>query len=502
MVKSLFNKARTGFAMGLIAFASIAGGSLAYAQSAYAASCDKVNIVYCGLSGSNAQGYINSMKSHWNNNNPADFRQIAQWGGWTGSVVANMNTNNTKVGTLNANTGAITVGGRVVGTNTHMSARFNGGRGFYPVKSGVWARPITVNHARSSYQVVITFNAQGKAIAGIAVECGNIIKFTPPPPPPAPKPVLTCTNLRQEKVAGTESTWKFTATAAKKNTTIKNFEFKFGDGKTERVATSNTQASVRHTFTQPGKKYTVRAFVNGADQKDVTGPNCVVTVRTAKTPPPPPPPVETPSVVITKEVSKEEVAINEQFTYTLKVANNGNLNLTNVVVSDNAPDLVEFVSAPVGNLTPKTWNTTIASLKIGETVTFTIIAKATGESDNIVNTACVDAPEVPGTPDDCDEVPVTVPPKPTPECKPGIPVGSPECEEAPEECKPGIPVGSPECEEQPPVVITPTTPPTLPNTGAGSTIATILLVTLASAAAHYVYLNGMPKLSLGRRYEN
>ncbi|MBP9852714.1 MAG: hypothetical protein QG629_409 [Patescibacteria group bacterium] len=486
MVKSILHKARTGFAMGLIAFATLAGSSLVFAQSAYAANCDKVNIVYCGLSGSSIQGYISSIKQHWNQNQPADFRQIARWGGWTDGIASGMTASNTKVGTLNANTGAITVDGRVVATNTHMSARFNGGRGFYPIKSGVWARPITVSHARASYKVVIAFNADGKAVAGIAEECGNIIKFTPTPPPPVkpPKPDLKCVNLTKDKVDGVKRTWKFTAKAYKANTTIKNYVFDFGDGTKETVKTDNKQAHIQHTFAEAGKTYKVRAYVNSTDKSDVTSANCVVSAKTAKVPPPPPPPVTKPSVVITKEVSKEEVAINESFTYTLKVTNNGNVDLTNVAVSDNAPEYVEFVSAPVGTLTAKTWKTTIASLKIGESQTFTIVAKATAYAENVVNTACVDATEVPGNPDDCDDVSIDIP-------KPPV---------EPKECKPGIPVGSPECEDRP-VVITHTNP-SLPNTGAGSVIATVAFVSIAAAVTHSLYVNGTPKLSFKRQYEN
>lgn len=470
--------------MGLLAFATLVGGSAMFTQQAWAANCDKVNIVYCGLSGSGVRGYIDSMRSHWNNSQPADFRAIGRWGGWTAGTVAGMNPQNTKVGTLDANTGAITVDGRVVARNTHMSARFNGGNGFYVVKEGVWARPITVKHEYSSYKVLVTFDASGKALAGVAVDCGNILKFTPTEPPkPEPQPELACESLTATKVSGARN-YRFEAMASAKNTTIRNFQFDFGDSKTERVVTAARKANITHAYAETGKTYTARVYVNSTDKKDVTGPNCVVRVTIPKEPTP----QKNPSVSIEKSVSKSQVAINEEFTYTVKVTNNGDVVLKNVVVTDEAPELVEFISASVGTATKDSWKHTIPELAVGQSLSFTIRAKATATSDSIVNTACVDAPEVPGNEDDCDDATINVPKTPVvviQECKPGIP-------EDDERCDGGEVLG--ETTET-------TDAEELPDTGASSAIALITLVVLAGTSAHYLFRNGMPKFNFNK-YDN
>ena len=56
---------------------------------------------------------------------------------------------------------------------------------------------------------------------------------------------------------------------------------------------------------------------------------------------------------------------------------------------------------------------TISELKVGQSVDFAIKAKATKPSlTGIKNTACVDAEEITGTPDDCDSATIATPPVP------------------------------------------------------------------------------------------
>lgn len=101
------------------------------------------------------------------------------------------------------------------------------------------------------------------------------------------------------------------------------------------------------------------------------------------------------------------VGVNVEFTYQIAVTNDGKVNLKNVKVSDQAPAGVTFLAASAGTVTPASWNHTIPALAIGETQNFTITAKVPNHKDNsIVNTACVDATEVPGSPDDCDDATV------------------------------------------------------------------------------------------------
>ena len=167
-----------------------------------------------------------------------------------------------------------------------------------------------------------------------------------------------------------------------------------------------------------------------------------------------PPVVPTnPNITITKTVNgvkQTQVAVGEIFTYKVVVKNTGDIDLTNVVVTDAAPEGVTLIGAQVGSIVGNKWTYTIASLKAGESQEFTMTAKvAVYREGAMVNTACVNAPEVnPDTPDKddaCDTATVTVP--------------EPE--------KP-----------QPPVT------PELPNTGAGNIIGIFAGVVFIAGLAH------------------
>lgn len=125
-----------------------------------------------------------------------------------------------------------------------------------------------------------------------------------------------------------------------------------------------------------------------------------------------------PNISIVKTVNgvkKVQVMVGAPFTYKLVVKNTGDIDMTNVVVRDDAPDGVTLLSSDLGTITDgSTWTYTIPSLKIGESKEFTMTAKVTEQTDDsLVNTACVNAPEVnPGEPDKddaCDTATVTVP---------------------------------------------------------------------------------------------
>jgi uncharacterized repeat protein (TIGR01451 family) len=124
-----------------------------------------------------------------------------------------------------------------------------------------------------------------------------------------------------------------------------------------------------------------------------------------------------PSISIDKKVDgveQKDVLVGEEFTYNLTVKNTGEVALKNAIVTDNAPKNIQFIRADKGTIVNNKWSYTIASLRVGESMTFKITAKVTTYSATaIVNTACVDTPDVPGTPDDCDDAKVT--PK-----KPGV----------------------------------------------------------------------------------
>ncbi len=202
-------------------------------------------------------------------------------------------------------------------------------------------------------------------------------------------------------------------------------------------------------------------------------------------------PAEKPGVTITKTINgkkSDTVALNQPYDYKLTVTNTGTVTLTNVSVSDPAPRGVQFLSAAVGTIADNKWSYTIESLGVGESQSFTITAKVVEEQSSAIrNTACVDAPQVPGSPDACDNADVTVPPK-----VPGkVVVCDPSTgkiisvDEGDEDQY--APVNSDKCKEKPAPTPTPETPAALPVTGPTEAILKMLGAgSLTGAATYYI----------------
>jgi len=270
-------------ALGLIVgFASLVAGIAGVMQPASvsaAQNCDKVNIVYCGLSGSDVNAYIKSFQAKYNANNDDhghhDLQKVYGWAGASASDVKGMTASNTKIGTMYKN-GEIKVGNTVVGTDAWVTDRFSNGSGFQQISDGVWARKTTTSLAESSAQVIVHFDAQGNADFAVMTGCGNAIKFTPKP---QPKPALSCDALA---VAPEDMTYHFQAKASASNTTITSYVFTYGDGKTDTIPTSKTTADATHTYTEHGKQYTVTVMVNSKAITGVTSAKCKYTFTTEK----------------------------------------------------------------------------------------------------------------------------------------------------------------------------------------------------------------------------
>jgi uncharacterized repeat protein (TIGR01451 family) len=152
---------------------------------------------------------------------------------------------------------------------------------------------------------------------------------------------------------------------------------------------------------------------------------------------PPVKPVEEPKkpdVSIEKTVSKDYVKEGEMFYYRIVVRNIGEVVLKDAVVTDDAPDGVEFV--PNGDITETDFNTTIPELRPGRSKSYTIRASMTKYVEGyITNTACVEASEVTHKDEVCDDAvhqmkkvvtPVTKPepPKELPVTGPGLIIGA------------------------------------------------------------------------------
>ena len=221
----------------------------------------------------------------------------------------------------------------------------------------------------------------------------------------------------------------------------------------------------------PGK-YTAKAFITVAvdgSEKTVTSETCEkqFVIDGQNTP-------KKSSVKIDKLVENAEqkaVGINKEFTYQIKVTNNGETNLKNVAVTDNAPAGITFTKASASTLKDNKWNYTITELQPGQSVSFTITAKAPAAvSGAVKNTACADIPETAANaPDSCDSATVTVEaannPKPT---EPNDNKNPSKPSKPTEPAKPSAPTNpNPKAPSNPTNPSTPTTPsnptPTTPS---------------------------------------
>lgn len=228
-------------------------------------------------------------------------------------------------------------------------------------------------------------------------------------------PIYKCNSLTIEKIS--QDDFKFSVQYTASNGAVfKKVVYKVYDANNNEVYSSD-----KGNFNgfKPGK-YTAKAFITVAvdgSEKTVTSETCEkqFVIDGQNTP-------KKSSVKIDKLVENAEqkaVGVNKDFTYQIKVTNNGETNLKNVAVTDNAPTGITFTKASAGTLKDNKWNYTIAELKSGQSMSFTITAKAPAAVNGAVkNTACADIPETAANaPDSCDSATVTVEaannPKPT-----------------------------------------------------------------------------------------
>lgn len=468
MVRNLFKKGQTLAIAAVMCFSMLAVAATSIVstqQAAAAAACDKVNIMYCGLDGNSASGYINSFKSKYNANKSGhasspsvkkdytDIQALYNWAGASKTTVSGMSTANTKVGTLYKN-GNITVDGKTIATDAWVTARFNG-NGFKHVTSNIYARKTTTSFSQSSAKVIV-YMKDGKMVFAVMVDCGNAVKATPkttpkPPEPPKPTPVVTCEQLTFAKTAN-KNEYTFVAKASVKDTTITGYTFNYGDGKTQNVATGATTANATHKYDKPGT-YTAFVAVNSKAKNGVTSAKCAVKVTIPVEECKPGIPVgdeRCKDVPVTPEMRCEGLTFSnnkKQFSFVVQVyVKNATIDSYTVDFGDGsaaytgAAPSIDHTYAKAGDYTVK------ASAKV----------TAQGKTTTVTGPECVKK--------------VTVPVE---ECRPGVPVGSKDCEETP--------VTPPETPE------VPETPAELPKTGPASVVGLFAGITLAGAAAHRLF---------------
>ena len=248
---------------------------------------------------------------------------------------------------------------------------------------------------------------------GIMFACGNVFiqdppNPPPPPPPPPPPAFAACTSL--DTLIHSYNERRFMASATVKNgATISNYSFTVRDKnntvvKAFNYKSSSTSVTTGNVAFDPGT-YTAQVSVNTSEGIK-TSDDCRDSFTISK-----------PGITIEKSVEggqSAKIQLNTPYTYTVVVKNTGSVRLTDVAVSDLAPPNVDFLSSSAGTITNrKSWQHNILVINSGQEVSFTIKAQVTKPAEPgqtiIKNTACVNAKEIDGDKDGCDDADVSVP---------------------------------------------------------------------------------------------
>lgn len=298
-------------------------------------------------------------------------------------------------------------------------------------------------------------------------------------------PVATCESASVETLSRTSFKLNASATASG-GATISGYEFAIYKDSTliETVPVSSTATSVSTLYNQTtAGSYTVKVTVK-TSLGDNTNANCEApfTVHAE----------QAPSVVIEKYVDNkkyERVNIGEDFPYEIKVTNTGNTDLKNAVVTDTPQaGIVLSQTQAQGTVSGNVWTYTIASLPVGQSVSFVLTASVPAFTEGmLINKVCVDTTDIPGSPDACDSANVDVPPvkKQVEVCNPktGEIITVDEDQQANY-----LPADSDKCQNvKPPAPVTPEVPTALPQTGPTAILMQLVGITsLAGATAYYV----------------
>ena len=362
--------------------------------------CDKYAVVYCGTMS------VQEMRERYFNKGVSTI-----YGAF--GISYEMLSGNYANGAVYRNGEVRLDNGTVVATNARTAIRnISGGT---PI-SGTDAKVVPASRMGSAQRAFIRLDEQGRFKFAIMAPCGNPVVATNVvvPPKPKPQPVATCKALDQPVINRQTNTVALKAHATVENgATVKSYTFSITDASGKEVfsrsnttsaLTSETSATIKEAGT-----YTARVTVT-TSLGDRTSNDCVkqFTIQ-------PETPKANPGIKIEKKVDglkHKTVQVGNEFPYQVTVTNTGNVDLKNAVVTDNAPQGVTFLKASEGTLQNNTWKATIAELKQGASKTFTITATIKEQvTGKVVNTACVDTPEIPGDKDGCDNATVDVPEK-------------------------------------------------------------------------------------------
>jgi hypothetical protein len=426
------------FMIGLVVgIASLAGGTGLLAHQASAATCDDNDIIKCGFSQNDKSDFVNKVKqnsvANGGHNDLQAFYSYSRFGftsaDYDDFVQHAVLANAMRDGSIKLPNGqvvlknGITFGRSLSVHSPNPTTITVGGTKYYGN-----VPDITYKAGVNSIPIYVLFDKTGTMRFAVMPACGNPMTGNVVPTS------ASCTALHATPVPGQPNTYDFTTDESHQgNATIKNFVYNFGDGQTKTV--TDGKVAVRHTYKTMGDFHasvTVYASVPGNDNLQLTSTLCTKVIS-----------IRMPSCVQLMPAVVDKSKWSYSFTVTASPGSGVTLTGADFDFGDGKTQT---------GVKPNT----------ATTVTVAHVYSAAG-SYNISSVLHFSFNGADLTALTCTGLvtPETV----APECKPGVPVGNPECN--PCQYDTSLPSDSPKCK-----------PPELPNTGAGNTIAIFTAVAI------------------------
>jgi len=427
--KFMVTKTKTApFLVGVVvALAGLFGVSMTAVSRVSAGTCDSDAIIYCGFT--TPSQFISKVKGNNSGNGHSDLQAIYNHYGLPTSEYSDFLSHAVEGttyldGRVLVNGKVVAIGGMSIGREASMQGAgyftqvINGAKYYGNTNARVFAA------GTSAIPIYVLFDAQGQMKFAVMKACGNPVFGT------VVHTSASCNSLTKTAVPGQLNTYDFTAKAnTAGNATVTKYVYDFGDGSPTVTTTSGTKA-VRHTYTKAGNftaKVTEYASVPGnSNLKLPVVSTCTKAVAVTL-------PFYT--CVSLSGAILDRSKFQYSFTAAAKYGNGANFTSADFVYGDGT---TQMGVKPTGAAVAVTHAYAKAgTYNISAMLHFTVSGKA-------VTAHTCTATVTPTT-------------APTPTCKPGVPVGSPEC--TPCQYDTSLPSNSPQC-----------LPPELPNTGAGNTI--------------------------------
>lgn len=390
------------FACAVITAAGLGAASRQITSAATARDCSTNSVDYKNLNGGCGAATPGELIKDIKSNDPNDLKNIyAHYGLDTSSY--DKFVSSAQMGTVYKD-GRVVVNGQTVATSAWSVGRHNfAGRTKLTIAGKTYyTSPTSVSFGSDSIPAMVMFDSTGKMQYAVLTACGNPVTATPK------TPTYACNALQQTAVNGQNNTYSYTTSASAGNgAKITKVVYDFGDGSTTVTKTSPSDA-VTHTFTK-SSTVTVKVYVS---VPGVTAPIVVQSTNCSKkvtvTPTPPPQPVVS-CDLLTLTPGKADAQGNTPYTLSAKAsAKNATIQSYVFDFNDNnqtqtVPTSATTATADAHTYAPGTYNPSV-----------TVNMLVDGKTQPVTSAACVGH--------------ITVQ---QPECKPGVPVGSPECLPAP-----------------------------------------------------------------------